>query len=218
MAEPRVTLAILAKAPVPGYAKTRLAPRLGAEGAAALQAVLLDRTVRAAEAAGFARVVVWCAPDARAPELAALRGRAGLVLRDQPGGGLGERLLAAFEADLPDGPVVAIGTDAPALGAGHLARAAAALAEGAPAVLTPAEDGGYALLGLARVDPSLFQGVPWSTAEVLAATRARLAALGWAPRELPAVRDVDLPADLDWLLESGLLDGEERARLSPWLP
>jgi hypothetical protein len=209
------SLAILAKAPVPGYAKTRLVPRLGAEGSAELHALLVERTLRTALASGLAPVVLWCAPDRRAPFFAAVAARHGVELRDQPEGDLGRRILAALEAHLAGGtPALVAGTDCPGLAPGHLGRMRAALAAGADAVLLPAEDGGYAALGLARLAPSLFEDVPWGTRGVLAATRARLGALGWRARELPPLRDVDVPADLDWLLASGLLDAEERARIA----
>ena len=64
-----VGVAILAKAPLAGFAKTRLIPRLGAEGAAALQRWLLQRTVATALSAGIGPVTLWCAPDYRAPGL-----------------------------------------------------------------------------------------------------------------------------------------------------
>jgi uncharacterized protein len=112
---------------------------------------------------------------------------------------------------------VMIGTDCPALAPSHLAAAREALAGGADAVLVPAIDGGYALLGLARADRALFEGVAWGGPDVLSATRQRLARLGLAARELPPLRDVDLPEDVDWLVASGLLEPGELARLAPYL-
>ena len=214
----RATLAILAKAPIPGFAKTRLAPLLGAEGAAALHAVLLERTLRTALASGFASVSLWCAPSRDAPFFRALAARGEVHLHDQPEGDLGDRMLAALEAHLGDGPVVLVGTDCPQLGAEHLGRIAAALEGGADAAIVPAEDGGYAALGLRRAHPSVFAGVPWGGPDVLAETRERLRRLGWTVHEQPALRDVDLPGDVAWLLASGLLDAGERARLVPYLP
>jgi rSAM/selenodomain-associated transferase 1 len=210
------TLAILAKAPIPGFAKTRLVPSLGREGAAALHAILLERTLRVAASAGFDSVALWCAHDRGAFE--GIGAAAGLELRDQPAGDLGARMLAAFEVHLAAGaPVVLVGTDCPGLSAAHVADARAALVAGADAVFVPAEDGGYALIGLARVHRSLFEGVPWGAATVLAETRVRLRALGWSARELAPLRDVDRAADVEWLLASGLLTAAERARLAPHL-
>jgi uncharacterized protein len=214
----RGTLVVMAKAPIPGFAKTRLIPRLGTDGAAELHAILLDRTLRVAACSGFDDVAVWCAPDRRSPFFASLRATTSLDLRDQPEGDLGTRMLAAFEAHLAaNGPVVMVGTDCPALAPDHLDSAAVALAGGADAVFLPAEDGGYAAIGLDRVDPSLFDGVKWGSAEVMATTRERIRRLGWKAHELPRLRDVDVPEDLDWLLESGLLDAAERARVAAYL-
>jgi uncharacterized protein len=212
------TLAVLAKAPIPGLAKTRLVPRLGPEGAAELHALLLERTVRTALASSFASVALWCAPDRRAPIFAALGESAPLELRDQPEGDLGARMLAAFEWHLArGGPVVLVGTDCPELTARQLDAAATALAGGADAVVLPAEDGGYAAIGLTRADRSLFERMPWGTGRVMAVTRERLHRLGWTSRELSPLRDVDIPEDLDWLLSTGLLTVEERARLARYL-
>jgi rSAM/selenodomain-associated transferase 1 len=220
------TLAVMAKAPIPGFAKTRLIPRLGPEGAAALHAVLLERTLRIAASSGFDAVVaLWCAPDRRSPFFEALRLSAALDLdlHDQPEGDLGARMLAVFETHLPaGGPVVLVGTDCPELSSEHLASCRAALAggslrgrrhAGADVVLLPARDGGYAAIGLARVDRSLFDGVPWGSSEVLAVTRERIRRLGWRAHELSPVRDVDEPEDVEWLLASGLLTPAEEARI-----
>lgn len=214
------TLAVMAKAPIPGFAKTRLIPRLGAEGAAVLHAVLLERTLRIAASSGFDAVALWCAPDRRSPFFETLRPAASLELElhDQPEGDLGARMLAAFEAHLARGPVVVVGTDCPELSREHLVACRAALAGGADVVLLPARDGGYAAIGLARVDRSLFDGVPWGSSEVLAATRERVRRLGWTAHELSPVRDVDEPEDVEWLLASGLLTGAERARIAPGVP
>jgi glycosyltransferase A (GT-A) superfamily protein (DUF2064 family) len=81
-------------------------------------------------------------------------------------------------------------------------------------VFVPAEDGGYALIGLSRLDPRLFEGVPWGTSGVMAETRARLRAVGWSAHELSPLRDVDRPEDAEWLLRAGLLDDAERRALS----
>ena len=104
-----------------------------------------------------------------------------------------------------------LGTDAPTVGADDLRAAANALADGADVVLGPAIDGGYWLIGARRVDASLFDGIAWSTSAVLAATRARIAALGWRLTEIGIHADVDVPSDLDRLRAApstaALLDG-----------
>jgi glycosyltransferase A (GT-A) superfamily protein (DUF2064 family) len=92
--------------------------------------------------------------------------------------------------------VLAIGADAPHVPAAALAEAAAALAGRAEVVLGPAADGGYYLIGLRGPAPGLFAGIAWSTAGVLAATRARAEAAGLAVHLLPPGFDVDEVADL----------------------
>ena len=101
---------------------------------------------------------------------------------------------------------VLIGSDCPALRPADLRAAARALREGADAVLAPAEDGGYPLIGLRRVSRRLFDGVAWGGPQVLAQTRRRLNALRWRWRELRTVWDVDRPEDVVRLRRSGLLN------------
>jgi uncharacterized protein len=186
-------VAVLAKAPVAGLAKTRLAPALGAEGAAALAARLLHHAVTQALAAGLGPVTLWVAPDASHPAFQRWQGRPGLSLAQQPGGDLGARMALAFAQ--ARGPLLLMGTDAPALDAQMLREAAAAL-RGRDAVFVPAVDGGYALVGLQRPAPTLFSAMPWSTPQVMAQTRARLAQAGLRHAELRTVADIDEPADL----------------------
>ncbi len=191
-------VAILAKAPVPGLAKTRLAPAIGFIAAARLQRRLTRNTVHTARAAELGPVRLWCAPDAGHRLFRALEARCGLDTLPQPQGDLGARMQAAMHAHFtatPGLPLLIIGTDCPLLSPGHLQKAARALATH-DAVLIPAEDGGYVLLGLARALPEVFEAIAWSTAQVLPQTRKRLQAVGARWCELEALWDVDEPADL----------------------
>ncbi len=189
-------LVVFAKAPRAGEAKTRLAPALGAAGAAALAERLLAHAVAQAAAAGFDVVELCVTPDPTHPAFRDLAARHRVVLGVQGHGDLGARMARAFERRLATHDrVVLIGTDAPALEAARLTEAARALATH-DAVFVPALDGGYALVGLRRPAPALFADIPWSTPAVMARTRERLRAarLTWA--ELAPVADVDEPADL----------------------
>jgi rSAM/selenodomain-associated transferase 1 len=197
-----VAVAILAKAPVPGLAKTRLAPVLGPEGAAALQARFIERTVATAVAAAIGPVTLWAAPDCGHPLFQALAASSRLALAEQPDGDIGVRMLAALAA--ANGPAIAIGTDCPTLDAADLRAAAAALADGIDVVIVPVADGGYGLIGMRRPQPVLFAGMTWSTPDVMAQTRARLARLGLTWREPARLWDVDVPADLERLAGAGL--------------
>ena len=96
--------------------------------------------------------------------------------------------------------VLLIGVDCPALTPNHLARALSWLDQGADAVLGPAEDGGYVLLGLRRPAPAVFAEMPWGSERVLALTRERMARLDWDWRELETLWDLDRPPDYERLM------------------
>jgi rSAM/selenodomain-associated transferase 1 len=184
------SIAILAKAPVAGFAKTRLIPAIGAHAAAVLQERLTEQTVQTAKAADIGAVTLWCTPDLGHRSFHALVMRFGVRLARQPDGDLGARMLATFA-----GPTLVIGTDCPALTPQHLRAAANALRE-ADVVLIPAADGGYVLIGARAVHPELFAGIAWGTDTVLAETRQRIGALGLKAIELGPLWDVDSEADL----------------------
>jgi rSAM/selenodomain-associated transferase 1 len=187
------SIALMARAPVAGQAKTRLIPALGAAGAAALAERLLEHAVAQAAAAALGPVALWVTPDATHPVFARLVARHGITLALQPPGDLGARMAAVFAQ--ARAPLLLMGTDAPTLDTALLRAAARALREH-DAVFVPALDGGYALVGLRRPAPSLFHDMPWSTPQVMAQTRLRLAAAGLRHAELTAIADIDEPADL----------------------
>ncbi len=213
-------IAVFARAPIAGEAKTRLAPLLGKEGAASLHAALVRLTLRNAVAAKIAKdeivkdqigegeikigeITLWCAPDVTHPFFHSCSAEFGIGLREQAPGDLGERMLAAFAARRGD--LLLIGTDCPISTPGLLRRCAAQLRAGFDAVFLPAEDGGYGLVGLGRPIPALFEGVTWGSASVMEETRARLRAHKLAWSEPAVIWDVDRPQDVERLLASGLL-------------
>ena len=193
-------VAVFAKAPVAGYAKTRLIPLLGPEGAAAVQARLIARALATAREAALGQVTLWCAPDCAHPVFAEA-GRAGVALRAQPAGDIGARMLAAFAAAA--GPLVLIGSD-PILAPQDLCDAAAALAD-ADVAIAPAEDGGYGLLAASRPHPELFRDIPWSTPAVAEITHARARAAGLRLCDLRTIWDLDTPADYARGVAAGLV-------------
>jgi rSAM/selenodomain-associated transferase 1 len=194
MRKTKINIAILAKAPVAGLAKTRLIPTIGAHAAAVLQERLTERTVVTALEAGVGPVTLWCAPEMSHASFRELAARFPITLKPQAGGDLGARMLVAMTANA--GPTLVIGTDCPAFTADHLRCAAAALNDGAEVVLIPAEDGGYVLVGAPTPQPQLFSGINWGTATVMPETRARIAALGLTAVEFDSLWDVDTEADL----------------------
>jgi hypothetical protein len=177
------TLLIIAKQPVPGRVKTRLVPPCTHAQAAALAEAALADTLHALLLAPARRRVLvldgepgpWLPP--------------GFDILPQCGGGLDERLAAAFAA--VDGPALLVGMDTPQVTPGLLTvdwRAA-------DAWFGPAADGGFWALGLRAPDPALLRGVPMSTAQTGAVQRARLLAAGLRVADLPELRDVDTAAD-----------------------
>lgn len=192
-------LAILAKAPIPGQVKTRLMPALGAEGACRLHERLLRHAVATALAATSPQcITLWTALDHAHPLFRELADRHGLRLRAQPEGDLGERMHQALQAMVAPG--VLIGSDCPALTPALLRRCQAALTD-VEAVFLPVEDGGYALVGVRRVDRRLFAAIDWGTNRVMAQTRARVDELGWRLACPARLWDVDRPEDLDRLAD-----------------
>ncbi|MBP8295127.1 MAG: TIGR04282 family arsenosugar biosynthesis glycosyltransferase [Burkholderiales bacterium] len=193
-----VTFQLFTKAPVPGSVKTRLVPALDARDAATLHARMVEHAARAVALARAAipgaDAELWCSPDTTDPVLRAIADRHTLRLRRQPSGDLGARMRAALESALPARAIL-LGGDCPALDARTLIAADRALLAHS-AVFVPVDDGGYALIGCRDAVPPCLDGMAWSTGDVMAATRARLAAAGVRWEELPCAWDVDTAADL----------------------
>lgn len=189
-------IVIIAKLPLAGYAKTRLSPALGEEGAARLAGRMLHHTVRTTLAAQIGPVELCAAPTSAHPGWKALALPGALDWSDQGEGDLGQRMARAAARTLAQGEtLLLIGTDCPALTSDHLRTAAAALGDQHEALI-PTFDGGYALLGLAEMTPSVFIDMPWSTADVAHLTLKRLSAAGRRVQIGPTLHDIDEPADL----------------------
>ena len=181
-------LVLFTRFPEPGRAKTRLIPALGEEGAARVHRRLTEQSVSAMRESGLPVEIRttgaqpeafrdWLGPD--------------LTIIDQGDGALGDRLTRAAA----EPPVILLGADTPDLDPGRLLAAADAL-RSAEAVIGPAADGGYWLLGIAKPMPFLFEGIPWSTERVAAITLERLLSRGIRPVILDTLSDLDRPEDL----------------------
>ncbi|WP_327288589.1 TIGR04282 family arsenosugar biosynthesis glycosyltransferase [Streptomyces sp. NBC_01198] len=183
------TLMVIAKEPRPGRVKTRLTPPYTPEEAAALAEASLADTL----------AVVVASPAER--RLLMLDGRPGRWLPDgievipQTGGGLDQRLAAAFA--LCDGPALLIGMDTPQITPELLRPALLAGEDPADAWFGPAADGGFWALGLRKPDPVLLRGVPMSTPDTGRVQRGRLTGAGLVVRDLPELRDVDTASDAE---------------------
>lgn len=195
-------LVIMAKAPVAGFAKTRLIPALGEQGAATLAQKLLHHTVDTClKTQDFSYIELCVTPNHHHAAFEAISVQYGsrITLHAQTEGDLGERMRHNFERLLhTNANVILVGTDAPALTAQTLDQAAQVLQQ-YDAVFVPAHDGGYALIGLRRLLPNLFTDMAWSTDTVMHTTRTRLQHAGWSVYEFDPVFDIDEPADLKHL-------------------
>jgi glycosyltransferase A (GT-A) superfamily protein (DUF2064 family) len=178
-----IPVCVFAKPPTPGVAKTRLAAVIGAERAATLAAAMLDDTLALVARCPWAEPIV--ASTGPMPTKVPVWG--------QGDGDLGARITRILRRGLGSSGVIAIGADAPTLPIAILAEAREALLAGCDA-LSPAEDGGFVLLGV-RAVPDL-AGIAWSAPTTFSETRARL----HDPRILPGWWDVDEERDLHRLL------------------
>lgn len=202
-------IVILAKAPQPGSVKTRLIPALGAVGAAALARQFLAQTLQQALAADVGKVELCMSPAALDPAWHGVALPNNVVQTWQGEGDLGERMASAVQrctqhSESAPAPLMLVGTDCPALTAPLLKQAAQQL-QTHDAVLLPAHDGGYVLLGLKSHCPELFEHMAWSTSVVSGETLRRMAMLNMRVWQGPTQHDIDVPADLqhvpDFFLE-----------------
>ena len=202
-------IAVFCKAPVAGRVKTRLIPQFGAGGAAAIYlqlALHALQTVNDAREQYATTASLWVADDTEHPAIRQWSRDFNLPVFLQQGEDLGARMLHCLQSLAADRQrVLLIGTDCPALTAGDLASAAATLDAGNRWVFTPAEDGGYVLVGSNAPNAVPFSDVAWSTDAVMAQTRAALAAANERWAEMPRLWDVDEPADVGRAVALGLI-------------
>jgi rSAM/selenodomain-associated transferase 1 len=207
-----LTIAVMARAPVPGRCKTRLAASVGDDRAAELcRAMLLDTLDSIDATFTQARLVVMAAPEHDGVSLLRALAPARWEIIAQEGDGLGMRLAHAFKRLGADGgPVALVDSDSPTASWGAAERALSGLRGPRRVCLGPCTDGGYWLIAMTTIELGVLDGISWSTPAVAGETRARCAALGLSLEELPVGRDVDGPDDLAWLRDE-LCTWRERA-------
>ena len=199
---------VIAKAPRPGFAKTRLIPALGDAGSAKMAKQLLNHALNQAIDAKIGPVELCFAPDDWhcSQELAELLPQSKqwveqkqLQFSTQGSGNLGERMARACERSMVLGEsVILMGSDCPGLTA-EVLRQLDQHVKTKPVCFVPANDGGYVALALSRYDSSIFTNISWSTAQVAEQTRERLRALRWQWLELSPLADIDELEDLQYL-------------------
>ena len=188
---------LFAKAPVAGRCKSRLIPSLGAEGAAALQAQLIQWQLERLHALPDTTIELWCAPDTTHPWLQQMGQQYSVALFAQQGAGLAERQYHAITEGLRrHRTVVLVGVDVVGLPVTQIVDAIGCLTGGVELVITPCDDGGYGLIGMNQADIRPFVDIPWGSDQVFAVTQQRLHQMGcnWQAQE--PVWDLDRPADL----------------------
>jgi rSAM/selenodomain-associated transferase 1 len=201
-------LVVMAKTPVAGEVKTRLVPPLTLDAAAELyRCLLLDLLDHVAAFEG-ADLYIACDPPADVSLFQQFAPPA-FVCFPQRGDDLGQRMSSIFEDLFEKGyeRVVVIGSDLPVFPSTFLDEAFRALSGPSPVVLGPSRDGGYYLIGLSRMLPEIFTGIPWGTEQVLEATGRRLSRIGAEPALVPEWFDVDTAADLEFLKEKKFAAG-----------
>lgn len=182
-------LVLFAKYPLPGYAKTRLIPALGAEGAARVHHHLARRTVDTLRLSGAPVEVRFAGAEKAAFE--SWLGD-GITLVEQVEGDLTHRLIDASR----NHPHIFFGADTPDLEVELVNQAVRAL-DHHDIVIGPAEDGGYYLIGMTHARPELLRDMEWSTEHVTPETLRRCEALDLSVALLPVLADCDRPDDLD---------------------
>jgi rSAM/selenodomain-associated transferase 1 len=222
-------IAVMAKAPQAGRSKTRLVPPLTPEQAAALSAAFLrDVTENLATAGRIAAIhgyIAYAPLGLEALFDGHLAAGTGLVLADgspdMPAGvqGFGRCLLHAVQSLLTSGygSACVLNSDSPTLPTRILTRTAKLLAQpGDRAVLGPAEDGGYYLLGLKAAHSHLFEDIAWSTENVAEQTALRAREIGLELVLLPRWYDVDDAASLYRLIDDLGATASADAALLPY--
>ncbi len=202
---PPGVIAVFAKPPRAGEVKTRLSVAIGPEAAAALARAFFADTWAAVGQVPHVRRVLASTAEALAPF-----GLSDAEVWLQGEGDLGARMERVAARALALAPwFIALGADSPGLPLSLVEAARAALVDH-DAVLGPAEDGGYYLLGLRRLEPGLLSGLPWSTPATFEATKTRLASRGLSVAILPRWFDVDELPDLQ-RLQRALAQGDVTA-------
>lgn len=194
----RIGIAVFLRYPERGRVKTRLAATVGPDRALEIYEKLLSRTLETLDALPEPFVPTLFGEPSVPLEKYRARfadGRRRFALQEGPD--LGERLyLAARTVLQEESAVLCVGTDCPEIRPEHFVAAAEAL-RSHDAVLGPAKDGGYWLLGTKRAERRLFEQIPWSTNRVAALTESRFRELRWTWAALPTLSDIDEAADAE---------------------
>ncbi len=221
-AYPHYRLVVFAKAPVLGFAKTRLQPQLPQAFSLALHSRLTAVALNQWSQSNICPIECWIAGDKQVFSEKILgcnpSDLTNLAVYQQAEGSLGERLINAINCSFSNDTsshqkqksqdiqgVFVVGTDCPFIDKSYLLMACEALAKH-DVVIGPADDGGYVLLGLKVPNESLFTDIRWGESSVFASTIAKLKSSKLSYFELPSLSDIDQPQDLAKLKVHGEFD------------
>ena len=202
----QATIIIFAKAPEPGKVKTRLTTELSQVQAAELHERLVLYTLewisKVVNKFDHIKAELWCAPSKRHAFFAHCEQRFPVVLLEQQGDNLGDRMFHAIEQVLGHSKqAIIVGTDCPFLTEQNITDCIDQLNNGGECVITPAKDGGYVMLGANKIDAQLFTNITWGGDTVFTETSRRLNDLGWSWQTQKSLNDIDRPTDLALLEE-----------------
>ena len=189
-------LLVFTKSPVLGEVKTRLQPDFTLEQSLKLHKTMMLNTLALSEKCNGLDTELCCTPNRNTSFFLDCENRFPVILSDQQGENLGERMAFALSVALQThDKVLIIGTDCPAIDEAYIEEAILAL-DNVDAVIGPAADGGYVLLGLRKFSLDLFTDFSWGSDDVLSKTRKVLTDLAWSSQELGIMHDIDRPEDL----------------------
>lgn len=195
---------VFAKNPIPNHVKTRLIPRLSAEQATALYRAFLTDWCETLSKLSTIELIIAYTPEGSQPDLQAIIGDA-VTYIPQIGDGLGQRLTSATYWASENGyeKIIITGSDSPTVPLAYISQAVEAL-DTCDVVVGPSVDGGYYLIGfsnqnLTDVVPTIYEGIAWSTKNVLQQTVEHIHRINAKLNLLPVWYDVDTPEDLDFL-------------------
>ena len=196
MAKSLNKLLIFTKSPVLGEVKTRLQPDYSAEQSLIIHKRLMLNTLELTKDLTCFDIELCCTPDRNTLFFLGCENNFPITLNNQQGADLGERMAFSFSVALQTyEKVVVIGTDCPDIDKDYITQAFDALNE-YDAVIGPAADGGYVLLGLRKFSLELFTNISWSSDKVFSQTQKVLNDLSWEYKELGIMHDLDRPEDL----------------------
>lgn len=203
-------LLVFSKSPSLGKVKTRMQPVLTEEESLKLHIELSRYCLQEWSQPMICPMDIWVAGSISDYQKA-LVNDSSYTFYSQVGNDLGERMEYAVATTLQSAQlsgVILVGTDCPFISNDHLKRVVEMMGQGNDAVIIPANDGGYVLLGLKLFYSELFSGIEWGGEKVYADTIKKMQKLNITYHEMDSLPDIDRPEDLPLLEPLGFGRGK----------